>query len=104
MPVERRPLAERARVAVEDVGNPLYLSLASPWEIQIKLSVGKLTVARPVRKVVEAEVAAGTFQLLARGWSRILNQRRGRSGSNASGIGGTFRKCTASIVRTSGGG
>jgi PIN domain nuclease of toxin-antitoxin system len=32
--------------------------------MQIKLTVGKLTVARPVRQMVDAEVAAGTFLLL----------------------------------------
>jgi PIN domain nuclease of toxin-antitoxin system len=64
MLVERRPLPDCARIEVEDDRNMLYLSLISPWEIQIKVGVGKLTVAKPVREMVDAEVAAGTFQLL----------------------------------------
>ena len=36
MLVERRPLPDPARIQVEDYRNDLYLSLISPWEMQIK--------------------------------------------------------------------
>ena len=35
-------ISEAAHDAVQDVGNDLYLSIASPWEIAVKQSTGKL--------------------------------------------------------------
>jgi PIN domain nuclease of toxin-antitoxin system len=61
MLVERRRLPAGAAAEVDDDRNDLYLS---PWEMQIKIGLGKLTAARPVRQTIDAEVAAGTFELL----------------------------------------
>jgi PIN domain nuclease of toxin-antitoxin system len=64
MLVERHRLPDRAAAEVDDDRNELYLSLVSPWEMQIKIGLGKLSAARPVRQTLDAEVAAGTFKLL----------------------------------------
>ena len=35
-------LPSTARASIEDDANAIYLSIASPWEIAIKISTGKL--------------------------------------------------------------
>lgn len=42
-------LSGTARQLLDDRGNDLLLSVASPWEVAIKVGTGKLTVGRPVR-------------------------------------------------------
>ena len=37
-------LSERARAVISDDGNQLYFSVASIWEIAIKLNIGKLKI------------------------------------------------------------
>ena len=37
-------LSERARAVICDDGNQLYFSVASIWEIAIKLNIGKLKI------------------------------------------------------------
>lgn len=41
-------LSLRARMLIEDAGNDKFLSIASPWEAGIKVSTGKLTLAKSV--------------------------------------------------------
>jgi len=41
-------LSLRARVLIEDASNDKFLSIASPWEAGIKVSTGRLTLAKPV--------------------------------------------------------
>jgi PIN domain nuclease of toxin-antitoxin system len=59
---ERLPAA--ARSAIQDQGNVRFLSIASPWELQIKVNLGKLALGKPVRQLVELEVNRGAIQLL----------------------------------------
>jgi PIN domain nuclease of toxin-antitoxin system len=40
-------LSPRARSLIEDLGNTRLASIASLWEIAIKVSIGKLFLARP---------------------------------------------------------
>ena len=48
--VEDNPdLSHTARTLIEDAGNERWLSVASPWEVAIKVATGKLTLGRPVR-------------------------------------------------------
>lgn len=44
--------------------NDIYLSAASTWEISIKVSRGKLTLAQPVSSFVVAEIAQNQFEPL----------------------------------------
>jgi PIN domain nuclease of toxin-antitoxin system len=57
-------LPERAREAIVDPANTRYLSLATPWGLQIKSSLGKLRFATPIRDIVQHELDTGTIQLL----------------------------------------
>ena len=53
-----------ARAAIEDPANDLFLSLASPWEMQIKSTLGKLKLTKPAADLVQAELRRGAIQLL----------------------------------------
>lgn len=53
-----------ARQAISEANNECYLSLASCWEIAIKLSLGKLRLTRPVGRFVSEQLAANGFMLL----------------------------------------
>jgi len=57
-------LPERARAAIVDPANTRYLSLVTPWELQIKCSLEKFQLERPIREIVQHEVDTGTVQLL----------------------------------------
>lgn len=53
-----------ARAAVEDASNELLLSRVSPWEMQIKVALGKLRLDRPVVEMVRAEADRAAIRLL----------------------------------------
>ena len=57
-------LSAAARSLLDDLGNDLYLSMASPWELAIKVGTGKLALARPVREYVETYLAPTRVTLL----------------------------------------
>jgi PIN domain nuclease of toxin-antitoxin system len=57
-------LSSRARYAIEDDENSLYLSIVSLWEITIKLSLGKLDLQMPVDKIVKSFVIPGGIEIL----------------------------------------
>lgn len=59
---EALPVA--ARSAIEDATNDVFLSIASPWELQIKINTGKITFIKPLRDAVQFELDRGTFELL----------------------------------------
>lgn len=56
-------LSTKARQLMESAAEPVYFSVASVWEISIKLSLGKLKLDATVREFVQAQVRNG-FQLL----------------------------------------
>lgn len=58
-------LPQTTRALLEDGANDLYLSIASVWEIAIKVSTGKLILPRPVAQIVAAQVQSGDIELLA---------------------------------------
>jgi PIN domain nuclease of toxin-antitoxin system len=53
-----------ARSAIEDEGNSLYLSIASLWEITIKLSLGKLDLQLSVDEMVKSFLIPGGIEVL----------------------------------------
>ncbi len=57
-------LSEKARAAIADGGNEKLLSIASLWEIAIKVSLGKLAVAGPFDEMVDRLVANRLITLL----------------------------------------
>lgn len=58
-------LSAKARAAIAKAETPCYLSLASCWEMAIKASLGKLTLAQPVERFIPEQLAANGFSLLA---------------------------------------
>jgi PIN domain nuclease of toxin-antitoxin system len=61
-------LSRKARRAVADPGNECLFSLASCWEMAIKLSLGKLRLDEPIDTFVPAQLSANRFSLLEIGF------------------------------------
>jgi len=57
-------LPNNVRTALEDSANELLLSMASPWEMQIKSDLGKLRLGKSPRDLVEFEVHRGAIAIL----------------------------------------
>lgn len=58
-------LSVRARAAIEDPANDVLVSVASAWEVAIKVSIGKLTVEAPsVGDFFEEQMAENGFGFL----------------------------------------
>jgi len=55
---ERHRLSPTATALLEDPANTLRLHQISPWEIQIKNSLGKLPLPHPPRIAIPAAIAA----------------------------------------------
>ena len=60
--VEDAPrLSRRARRAIAEPGNDCWLSLASCWEMAIKVSLGKLRLRSPLERFVPEQLARTAF-------------------------------------------
>ncbi|MGD9787348.1 MAG: type II toxin-antitoxin system VapC family toxin [Sulfuricellaceae bacterium] len=59
--MDRQPdkLPARTYEACRNADNSLFLSVVSVWEMQIKVSLGKLRFSRSLRDVVEAQCSNG---------------------------------------------
>jgi len=57
-------LSNVARHAIGDEANDCLLSIASCWEMAIKVSLGKLRLSQSVERFVAEQIAANGFQLL----------------------------------------
>jgi PIN domain nuclease of toxin-antitoxin system len=57
-------LGHRARDAVADPRNGVWVSAASAWEIAIKVGLGRLTLPGPVAEVLPAALVDGDFSTL----------------------------------------
>ena len=57
-------LSADARALIEDVANEKFLSVASLWEIAIKLSIGKLTLSAPFDVLIPQQLSLNGFELL----------------------------------------
>lgn len=63
--VEGTPaLGRRAGIQVADPDNEVFLSLASCWELAIKLSLGKVQLARPLERFIPEQLSLNGFSLL----------------------------------------
>ena len=57
-------LSDVARKAIATGRNECFLSVASCWELAIKVSIGKLRLSKPLERFIPEELAANDFQLL----------------------------------------
>lgn len=57
-------LSEKARALIEDDGNERLLSMVSLWEMAIKLSLGRLTLAEPFDVLVPRQLNLNSIELL----------------------------------------
>ena len=62
--VEDAPaLSKRARAAIANPQNDVCVSLASCWELAIKVSIGKLRLKTNLERFVPEQLAANRFEL-----------------------------------------
>jgi PIN domain nuclease of toxin-antitoxin system len=57
-------LSTTARALIEDVANEKFLSVASLWEIAIKLSIGKLALSAPFDVLIPRQLSLNGIELL----------------------------------------
>jgi PIN domain nuclease of toxin-antitoxin system len=61
---EPQKLTQDMRAFCEDSANTLLLSVASVWEMQIKIQLDKLRLTLPLRELIESEQATNKIELL----------------------------------------
>jgi PIN domain nuclease of toxin-antitoxin system len=57
-------LSPTARNLIADPNNEIEISPASYWEIAIKISIGKYSLAEPLQDFIEREIATNQFRIL----------------------------------------
>jgi PIN domain nuclease of toxin-antitoxin system len=57
-------LSQSAKEAIENEDNSLYLSIASLWEMTIKMSLGKLQLGIPLDRVMENYILPTKIDIL----------------------------------------
>ncbi len=57
-------LSKSARSGIEDLNNNRYLSVASLWEIAIKVSAGKLELDEPFETLIPDQLVENRIELL----------------------------------------
>ncbi|MDP9266109.1 MAG: type II toxin-antitoxin system VapC family toxin [Chloroflexota bacterium] len=57
-------LSDRARRAIEDGANDVFLSAASAWEIAIKAGLGRVSLPRDLERFVPDQMARNSIQPL----------------------------------------
>jgi PIN domain nuclease of toxin-antitoxin system len=57
-------LSVGARAMIDDVSNEVFLSVASLWEIAIKVSIGKLSLHQPYMILIPAQLQLNRIQVL----------------------------------------
>jgi PIN domain nuclease of toxin-antitoxin system len=58
-------LSGTAKAVIEDPANRKWISVASCWEIAIKVGLGKLNLGEPSRPYLERAIALNNFELLS---------------------------------------
>jgi PIN domain nuclease of toxin-antitoxin system len=61
---EPEKLSPLAAATIKDVSNKLYLSIASPWEMGIKLSNGKLKLGNPFRSWIDDAIQQFDLEII----------------------------------------
>lgn len=67
---ERIPQSQLS--ALEDETNELVLSVASVWEMQIKMQIGKLKLRMPLQKIIDEYRSVNDLQLLPIEYEHVL--------------------------------
>lgn len=62
--VDSPALSRRARSLVENLENELLLRIASVWEMAIKVSIGKLTIAQPLDQLIANQLDEARITIL----------------------------------------
>jgi PIN domain nuclease of toxin-antitoxin system len=63
--VENSPnLSNNALTHIKDVSNEVYVSIASIWELAIKISTGKLQIAQPLELFVPSQLRLNKMSAL----------------------------------------
>lgn len=57
-------LSESARLAIEDLENTRHFSIATAWEIAIKVSLGKLQLVVPFEELLPGQLQSNRIDLL----------------------------------------
>ena len=65
-------LSVQARTACEDRANVVLLSVASAWEMQIKLQLGKLDLRLPLAEVIASQQQTNEIQVLPVALGHVL--------------------------------
>ena len=63
--IQPTSLSARAQTLITDQTNDLYLSLASLWELQIKMQLGKLNLQLPLPQIIADQQHVNGLQLLS---------------------------------------
>lgn len=69
-------LSSHAREVIEEEENDRYLSVASLWEMAIKVSIGKLEVPLPFTRLVQQHVRGNAIEVLQIEPEHLDEQRR----------------------------
>ena len=59
-----KKLSDKARGLIDNPGNRKFLSIASLWEIAIKVSLGKLTLNKPFKKLFPEQLHFNRIEIL----------------------------------------
>jgi PIN domain nuclease of toxin-antitoxin system len=65
-------LSQSAKQAIEDEQNSLYLSIASLWEMTIKMSLGKLQLGISLDRIVESYLIPASIEILPINLNHLL--------------------------------
>jgi len=57
-------LSEGARQRIADLTNDVFVSSASLWEIAVKTSLGRLTLARPFAELIREQLRLNAMEVL----------------------------------------
>jgi len=57
-------LSDKAKTSIEDDSNEKIVSMASMWEMAIKISIGRLKVSEPFELLIPRQIQINGFELL----------------------------------------
>jgi PIN domain nuclease of toxin-antitoxin system len=57
-------ISDRVQNIIFDVENELWVSFASIWEIQIKISIGKLSLPRPLSDIIATQIKENQIKIM----------------------------------------
>ena len=59
-----RRISENAKATIADLDNDIFLSVASLWEIAVKINIGKLKLPRPFGELIPEQLAQEAIEVL----------------------------------------